>query len=417
MVVRQACLTRALSSHTVDGPACCDPVSSVCRDSPRGLLGRLIAYVVTPSPRAFLVNLCAAFGLGVMGLFVFSVYVNPWGDFGKTGFHRLYNARLAKADFIDGLPPCDLPEVVVMGSSNTMQYRPATITKLTGKSAFNFGVFWGRAEDFLCITRHFVDDLHHKPSLLIVGIDTWSFAPAINEHPVFPGIRRRLLNAPQLSQHLPGAGWVKRKWANFIDSLSRQQLALSWKLLWDDRYTRTVAPPLESSEWFDKDGTRIRYLAEGRNIFSAIEAGTYPISEEIRRAISDAESDGSAHRFVDQFPMYDFFNMDQGKIGYLVEMLEICQREKIQVVFIINPVHPLLYRELMAHTRHPQNLEKLKTMLSHFTERYSVVSGFFDASDVTSFGGDPEGFFDPMHPASRNCDLILERVNSEVSLN
>ncbi|GJM24126.1 MAG: hypothetical protein DHS20C16_05410 [Phycisphaerae bacterium] len=350
-------------------------------------------------------------------MFAFSLYVNPWGDFGKTGFHRLYNARLAKADFLDAMPRRDLPEVVVMGSSNTMQYRPATIERLTGKRAFNFGVFWGRAEDFLCITRHVVDDLDHKPSLMIIGIDTWSFAPAINEHPVFPGIRRRLLNAPQLSKHLHNAGWVKRQWANFIDSLSRQQLALSWKLFWDDRYSRTVAPPLESSEWFETDGTRVRYLSDGGNIFEAVEAGTYPISEEIRQAIAETTSEKSTYRFVDQFPMYDFADMDQGKIDYMTEMLEVCEREKIQVVFIINPVHPLLYQELIAHTRHPQNLKNLKTMLGQFAQRYSVVSGIFDASDVAKFGGDPEGFFDPMHPATRNCDLILERVAAEGHLN
>ncbi len=355
--------------------------------------------------------------LQLLCLFAFAWYVNPWGDFGRTGFHRLYNARLAKANFIDALPQCEFPEVVVLGSSNTMQYSPATIERLTGKSAFNFGVFWGRTEDFLCITRHLVNDLNLTPSLLIVGIDTWSFAPAINEHPVFPGIRRRLLNAPQLSRHLPGAGWGKRQWANLIDSLSRQQLKLSWKLFWDDRYHRTSAPPLESSEWFETDGTRVRYLSNGKNIFANVEMGTYPISDEIRQAIDETRPADSLYRFVDQFPMYNFSDSDESKIEYMVEMLDVCEGKNIRVVFIINPVHPLLYQELISHTRHPQNLSNLKTMLAQFTQRYSIVTGVFDASDITKLGGDPNGFFDPMHPATRNCDLILERIAAEGYLN
>ena len=403
------------SVNSIDGQVCGGLVDAASPASRSHVLRRVVAAVVTPSPRAFLMGVCGTFVFGVLVLFAFSVYVNPWGDFGKTGFHRLYNARLAKADYIDGLAPAELPEIVVMGSSNTMRFRPATISRLMGKSAFNFGVFWGRAEDFRCITHHFVDDLQHKPKLVIVGIDTWSFAPAMNEHPVFPGIRRRLLNAPQLSQHLPGVGWTKRAWANFIDSLSGQQLALSWKLFWDDRHERTEAPRLASSEWFETDGTRVRYFWEGNEVFEAVETGAYSITEDIRRSIR--ESSQSSVRFVDQFPMYNFDRMDQTKIDYMVETLDVCQRESIQVVFVINPVHPLLYQQLIAHTRHPQHLEELKTMLIQFRRDYSVVSGIIDASDITTLGGDPDGFFDPMHPATRNCDLILERVAAEVHLN
>lgn len=398
---------RRLSGH-ITKPIRLDPAV--------GLWKWLIACILVPSPRVFLCGVCGMFCLGVLGLFTLSWYVNPWGEFGTTGFHRLYNARLAKANFIDALPKSELPEVVILGSSNAMQYRPEKIENLLGARAFNFGVFWGSTEDLLCITRHFVNDLKHRPKLLILGLDTWSFVPATSEHPVFPGVRRRLLNAPQLSQHLPGVNSVKLCWANFIDALSRQQLKLSWKLLWDDRYARAKAPPLDASEWFRPDGTRIRYIDGGENIFEAVESGVYPISQVIRRAIDEADGDGTGLHYVNRFPMYDFTEPDPVKVGYMEELLDTCQRERIRVVFVINPVHPIFYKELLQHTRHSQNLDRLRTMLAQFSEEYSIVTGIVDASDITSLDGDPDGFFDPMHPATRNCDLIIEQIAALVPL-
>lgn len=372
---------------------------------------RLSPCASTASPRAFVIGVGITLVLGLMGLFAFSWYVNPWGDFGTTGFHRLYNARLAKANYLDQLPRDELPQVVVMGSSNTMQYSPATIQRLMGKTAFNFGVFWGRTEDFLCITRYLVEDLDHRPELLILGIDTWSFVPAMSEHPVFPGIRRRLLTTPQLVRHLPGANSVKLHWANYIDSLSVQQLRLSWKLLNDDRYRRTTALPLEDSQWLARDGTRIRYAGPtSPNIFTDVESGNYSITQELRQSTRQLHREDPEKGFATEYFMYDYQDVDQVKVGYMIEFLELCQRENIPIVVAINPVHPFIYQELNRCTRHPKNLDRLRSMLRQYEEEYPVIQGIVDASDIESMGGDPEGFFDGLHPATRNCDLIIEQI-------
>ena len=360
------------------------------------------------TPRAFLISVAATFLLGVGGLLAFSWYVNPWGDFGRTGYQQLYNARLAKADHLDALPRDELPQVLVLGSSNTMSYSPATIQDRLGLTAFNFGVFWGRSEDALCIARHVVEDLQHRPELLIIGVDTWTFGPAGREHPVFPGIRRRLLNTPQLIRHHPDVHPAKHVWATLIDAFSRQQLAMSWKLVCRGEGRRR-APSLVESELFAADGSRTwigdPFGTDG-NIFAAVEDGTYPITRKLRAALA-AGNLGLVEPLAE---FYSFEQFNPNRVEYMEELLALCVRARIRVVFAVNPVHPVLVERLARQSQHQDNVERLRCLLGRFARQYSVVAGTVDASRIELIEGDPDGFFDAFHPARRNCDLIIERI-------
>ena len=360
------------------------------------------------SPRAFLATTVGTFVLGVLGLLVFSWYVNPWGDFGRTGYQELYNARLAKADYLDSLPRGQLPQALVLGSSNTMSYSPTTIKDELGLSAFNFGVFWGRSEDALCVVRHVVEDLQHRPELLIIGVDTWTFGPVEREHPVFPGMRRRLLNTPQLIRHHPDVNPVQHVWATVIDAFSRQQLEMSWKLVRRGA-VRREAPGLVESGFFAADGSRTWFgdpFGVDGNIFPAVEGGSYPITAKLRQAV--AAGDLSLIGPLQEF--YCFADFNQDRVTYMEELLALCQGAGIRVVFAINPLHPVLVERLARESRHQENVEQLRHLLDRFACKYCVVAGTVDASRIELIGGDPDGFFDAFHPAQRNCDLIIERI-------
>lgn len=362
------------------------------------------------SARSFLVATAATYLLGLAGMFGFCWYVNPWGNYGRTGYQRIYNARLAKAEYLSELPREQLPDALVLGSSNTMRYDPATIERLLGLKAFNFGVFWGRAEDDLCIVRHFVRDLQHRPALLIIGVDTWTFSPPEEDHPLFGGVNRRLLNTPQLARHYPSVTTPKLYWSYFIDGFSRQQLQMAWEALHDPRCRRETAPTLAESPFFQIDGTRIRYMdilnKRKEDIFGAVEAGTYPITAILQRIVDEGRSEEI--RWATD--VYDIDGFYPPRVAYLEDLLKLCTQENITVVFTLNPLHPVFRELLRRETRHEDNLAALRALLAHWQQQYPVVRGIVDAVDIESFGGDPDGFYDPYHPATRNCDPIIERA-------
>lgn len=363
------------------------------------------------SPRAFLVSTVVTFLLCVFGMLAFSWYANPWGNYGPTGYHRTYNVRLTKANYLDGFERDALPKVVVLGSSTSMRYSPTTIEQRLGKTAFNFAVAWGCTEDFLCIVHHLVKDLDHRPNLLIIGLSTWTFGPTGSEHPVFTGLRRRLLNTPQLVRHHPEVSRIKLCWSNFIDAFSRQQLKLSWKLIHDKRARRTTYATLAESDWFAIDGTLTHYcnpFGGDENIFDDVEAGRFPITEKLRTLVAENRLNEQVLAFP--LSLFGFEGFSEHRIEWMERMLRLCDREEVGVVFVINPIHPVLFEVLSERTPHARNLERLKTLLAQFERDHRAVRGTLDASRIASFGGDPDGFSDPYHPASRTCDLIIDRV-------
>ena len=140
-----------------------------------------IPWLTRSSPKSFLLGIVATFAIGATGMFSFCWFVNPWGNHGATGYHVLGDARSAKTLFLDSLPKADLPQAVVLGSSQVMRFRPATIEDRLGVSAFNYGAYWTKAEDLLCMVRHLVYDLDHRPELLIIGLDTWTIGPPADD--------------------------------------------------------------------------------------------------------------------------------------------------------------------------------------------------------------------------------------------
>ena len=83
----------------------------------------------------------------------FNIYFNPYSTFSDFQFEKkmVHSDRVSKYNRVKEMKK--KPECFVMGSSNSMRFLPETIDSLLGLSAFNFGVFHARVEDFWCISR------------------------------------------------------------------------------------------------------------------------------------------------------------------------------------------------------------------------------------------------------------------------
>ena len=355
--------------------------------------------------RRFLWIFAITWVCGLTICFGFSIYVNPWGNYGELGHHRLYNARLAKARLLATREKAELPQVLILGSSNVMRLRPETVRRELGMSAFNYGVFWGKAEDYLCIARYVTLDLNHHPELLLVGLDSWTLAPAKDEHPVFPGLRRRLLNTPQLIRHLPDVPPAKREWARFIDAFSRQHLATSWRML--RRRPRHRIASLADSKSFQQDGTRtaigIAYGEWEGNFVDAVETRRYPITKHLRRVQVEDGPGGFVH-----FAKYDFREFRSQRIGYLRDLVELCQEQQVEIVFFLNPVHPVFREVIEENSPFLRNQSKLRQLIDQLMAEFSTVRGLVDGLEIQDL--DPGGFYDEIHPDTANGDRLIAQI-------
>lgn len=67
--------------------------------------------------RRFVWTGAAVYFSGLLVLAGFSIYANPWGNYGEAGFldPSEYNDRLVKAKYIDGLSADERPQALVLG--------------------------------------------------------------------------------------------------------------------------------------------------------------------------------------------------------------------------------------------------------------------------------------------------------------
>ena len=345
--------------------------------------------------------------LGLASVALLNIYINPWQNYGRKGSISLYNARLAKTEYLKTLPRDSLPQVVFLGSSNVMRYKPSTIEKLIGKKAFNFGVYWGRMDDFLCIASFLVNDLQLKPELLIIGLDTWALKEGESDHPVFPGVRRRLLNAPDLVKYDPDISPIPLFWSKIIDLFSFQQTSISLnKFLHGAK--RVPIRALTDNSPFNPDGTRESYgdpFGKLPNIREAVDEGDYDIEPYLEKIYNT----GVVERFP-TFANYAFDSFWDRRIKYLHQLVELCQRKNIKIIFVLDPVHPIFWKVITENTPHLRHLQNLLNMLADLKREYPVILGTVNASRIQYFGGTRQGFYDEIHPSTVNCDLILHKV-------
>lgn len=360
--------------------------------------------------RIFLIFIISGCAL-IMGL---CIYVNPWGNYGSKGFAFLYNVRYAKTVYLSELPKQELPDIFILGSSNVMRFSPETIKDRWNMSAFNYGVFWGKAEDELLIAKHILLDLKHKPKLFIIGVDTWTFKPHENEHPVFPGLRRRLINTPDLIKHHPDIAGYQIFWSKVRDLFSIQQLELVYRAFNNPKpkQRKEVAELGENDpQFFQLDGTRIAYGDvygnSQKDIFNDVENGTYHITQYFEEIVKDPDDE---KHFIN-YSSYHFENFWDKRIGYFEQLIQLAGEHSIKVVLVMNPIHPLFLDYLGKKSKyHLKNQSELKTLLQRIKRTNDHVLRIVDASQLKNFGGDPDGFYDEIHPSTKNCDLILNMV-------
>jgi hypothetical protein len=253
------------------------------------------------------------------------------------------------------------PELVIFGGSRAQRFDPAVAERLTGLPAFNFAVQNSRPEDVYAMSRLL---FWRAPGVKLRCI--WALqATSLADSPLHPG----LLAEQRLTQFLP---------AYFVD----QQQAI---------VTSSVGRELPSDNEF---------TARGRLLYNGYDArldNGIPFATTLSGYLSKMVPKAAAPMAYTQTRARKYFE----------RTLRLYNLHDVEPVLVIMPYHPTALAAFRAAGWDAKEdafrayLESLRG-----TYRFHLV----DYTDIASFHGTEDGFYDGAHITAENARRILAQV-------
>ncbi len=330
-----------------------------------------------PGDGAFLRVFAATFAGLVLFLALLVRLTDPLAAFGSgilppvVSADRDYKASLYRS-------AARRPEVIVLGSSRVKTLRPACITGLTGRAAFNFGVNAGVAEDFVAILRFVRSDSAGAVREILLGADPEAFTGE-------PGAGRALQASRMLGRHAPvplATASVSNPSA--ADYLTLESVAAAFRSL-----RRALIPSPElPQEALASDGwqTHPRWDAE-------LAAGTFPHRERIASSVASV---GARYRRD--------LALSPARLALLERFLQEARDGALRVTAFIPPVHPALTASPAAPSLGPMTAAMDSVLRD--AERRGLVHYVAPERLAT----DPALYYDAVHMMAANGDAVLGAV-------
>lgn len=267
--------------------------------------------------------------------------------------------RVYKVDLLEQLP--SPPELVIFGGSRAQRFEPSFAEKLTGLPAFNFAVQNSRPEDVYAMSRLL---FWRAPSVKLRCI--WALqATTLSDSPLHPG----LLAEPQLTQFLP----------DYLVAAERRV---------------SVTSVGREMQTFDEYSARGQLLRNGYDV-------------RLERGISLASTLlGYLSKMVPKVAGPTPYAQTTAK-AYFERTLQLYNLHGVEPVLVVMPYQPkalAAFRAAGWDTRE----EAFKAYLDSLrgTYRFHVL----DYTELTSFHGDPNAFYDGAHVTAVNARRILAQA-------
>jgi len=253
------------------------------------------------------------------------------------------------------------PELVVLGGSRAQRFEPSVAERLTGLPAFNFAVQNSRPEDAYAIVRHL---FWRAPSVKLRCL--WALqVTTLADTPLHPG----LLAEERLNRFLP-------------ESLVAGQLAngagvAAHEVRWDDDYSGRGC--LLRNSYDHK---------EARGITFGTSLAVY-LARMVPRAAAPSPYDQTRAR------------------RYFERTLRLFNLHGVEPVLVIMPYHPTAlaaFREVGWQVK----ADAFAAYLRSLEGRYAFH--LLDYTEIESFAGTPDGFYDGSHVKSVNARRILAQA-------
>jgi hypothetical protein len=332
------------------------------------------AEIAPATARIFIGRLALCTVVVIAGVVSLNYVVNPFGyyptDFIKplTFFSRQEKLRLwSRFDAV--------PEVVILGSSRSFTLPPASVTSLTGHSAFNASFHWGTPRDYAAFTRYLIER-KQLPRVMIVGLSL-----------------DQMWSAPETALE---ANDPLRKYVGLVDvqDMILKQLQALVSLEQTEQSIRSLLLEItgrgERIYGFDRDGLGHFYKVP-------------PLDEAIATYMNTPG----------QTDIPDGFNT--GQVDYLKTFLDLCKEQNIYVIFYLPPYHP----RLLDYYQATPAFSKVKTQLLDILDEWKSQNNYWfavhDFSDIKSFSGEPSMFTDAIHSSEAAGRLMIGVMARNIS--
>jgi hypothetical protein len=267
--------------------------------------------------------------------------------------------RTFKCDLVERLAAP--PKLVIFGGSRAQRFEPAQAERLTGLPAFNFAVQNSRPEDVYAMARHLFS---RAPDVRLRCF--WALqATTLSDSPLHPG----LLAERRLNRFLPE------------DLLAEQ---------------RRIAVSSEGRE-LNPDN---RFTSRGRLVHNAYDA-------RLARGVSFERTLGAylAH-IVPRAGTPALYDSDRAR-KYFERTLRLFNLAGVEPVLVIMPYHPTAlaaFRDVGWDAKEREFKAYLESLRGTYGFR------LLDYTDIASFHGRRDGFYDGSHITAANARRVLAQA-------
>jgi hypothetical protein len=321
---------------------------------------------------------CVAAALGFLVLYGTAVAaVNPRGEFPWQVVQPITSEDPAYKLYLLGRQP-EPPQVLILGSSRSQKVAPADVQAASGLTAFNFALADGFPEDALAIYGGLADET--RPREIVLGLDLNRLEPRD------PWSQRtRYAFGPLHTDEASPATWAHAFGGLYTELYARhaggallQQFGLAHYLVPDQ-----VA--------FEEDGFAHYVPWE-----TALERGTFDQDRELDRFIGVR----SGYR--------QFIGLDADHTEAVADLVAEARADNVTVRLWLAPVHPRL-EATFGNASYPQHVDAARDLLASLCQPGVHA---YDYTDLATFGGEPEWFFDGSHMMQENTRRVVQAMYS-----
>jgi len=354
--------------------------STVSIQSETGLSKPLMSF------SAFWRVITLTFAVVILATAALNVLVDPFDIYGVGLLPRSeVNYYEMKLELFDEFDP--RPEALIIGSSRVLAFDPDVVEEMIGERCFNFSVAGAKAETFYAILRLALDDYDAPIHTVILGVDPESFHPAM---PIQPESRFVSAYAKYFIHDPSGQATMAERLSLL---LTLDQTSESISSIQTYLKERTGQAKME----FRDDGFATWIQRERE-----IEEGTYDLQSRLDQRI---------RKYPERsLRLSEFTALDETRKEYWEDFLQLCEDKGIRVYAFLPAMHPQLLEVL-------NNLDAgriLGEVADYLDDTVSESGGVFrDYTDIRSFGGDPDLFYDEIHMRPENGEKLLKDLLGE----
>ncbi len=328
--------------------------------------------------RACAISFITALVLAVL----LNLIVDPFLIYG-TGLVEPYriNSYVLKAEQIQAMNPA--PRIIVTGSSRVNTVDPELVTRLTGKTCFNWGVPSAGLEVIQAILHLAVEDYRLPVDTAIIGIDP---EVLFSE----PWVHPQAVLAPMYTPHF-GEVSFRSRFRGLLNSVTRlltiEQVEASIAVIRRELGDESI----KEIEIYREDGLALYTPKE-----EAIEAGEYDLEGIIDSRLSRTP------QIISQLVASS--GIPENRKNRWIEILDYCDQHDITVYAYLPPGHPRFIEACESIGAMPKLGEVAEFLASTIEEHGGV---FADYTSIESFGGEADQFYDEVHMRKANNDRLL----------